>query len=692
MDEVKNMNWSNVVFIVLFFYAIFFFLQVTNVFASESIKANMDNSIKPGDDFFEYANGNWLKKHPIPADKSKYSAFNELRDKTDENLKKIVEKYSNKKNLKYGSCEQKIATFYNLGMDVKKRDKDGLRQIVNELKMIGSIKDRNDFIKITAKLQTMGIPALFSISSDSDPDDSNIVIARIWQSGLGMPDRDYYLKSDNDSKNILKRYREYVKNVLIISGEDEKDAVTDAGKIIDMETKLAEIYFSRVENRDIKKITNKMNLEQVQELTPDFEWRQYLDQIRYTDIKTFNVAQVSFLKRLNDFLKTASIDDLKLFLKWKLFDTTSAFLSSDLEKENFNFFGATLEGKKKMLPRWKRVLEITNATLGFSIGKVYVKEYFPLSAKKRMEKLVDNLRKSLSVIIINLSWMSPQTKEKALEKLSSIDVKIGYPDKWPDYSKLDIKNDYFASNILRSMTFDFNYGPSGLDKIGKPLDRTVWLMFPQTVNAYYEPSKNEICFPAGILQPPFFDMNMDDAPNYGAIGVVIGHEITHGFDDQGSQYDKYGNVMNWWTKEDMERFRERSKAVVEQYNRYEVLPGIFINGELTLGENIADIGGLNISFLAYQLSLKNKKTPPVIDGFNANQRFFLSYASIWRTNIRDEALKNQVKTDPHSPAKYRVNGALFDNHDFYKAFPDIKQADKLFIEPSKRVIMWGIEK
>jgi putative endopeptidase len=468
--------------------------------------------------------------------------------------------------------------------------------------------------------------------------------------------------------------------------KDQPDvAQKNAETVLKIETQLAKSSFTNVENQDPQKTYNKMTIEELAELSPEFNWQPYMQNLGYPQIREMNVYQPVFLKELSAMMKTVPVENWKTFLRWSLINHASAYLSSDFENQNFDFYYRTLSGQDQNEPRWKRVLDETSGSLGEAIGQLYVKEFFPPEAKQRMIELVDNLRKSLDQRIENLTWIGTDTKIEAQAKLEKMNVKVGYPDKWRDYSGLKITEDSYVMNILNSGSFEFVYE---MNKIGKPVDRTEWLMTPQTVNAYYEPSKNEIVFPAGILQPPFFNMNADDAVNYGGIGLVIGHEMTHGFDNMGRQFDKDGNLRDWWTAEDVKAFNEHTQILVDEYNKFEVLDSLFINGKLTLGENIADLGGATVAYNAYQLSLQGKPAVEPIDGFTGNQRFFLSFAQIWRNNMKEQQLRKRVLTDEHSPARYRVNGTVFNMPEFYAAFPEVKSGDKLFREEATRPVIW----
>jgi putative endopeptidase len=500
-----------------------------------------------------------------------------------------------------------------------------------------------------------------------------------------LPERDYYFNNDESTKKIREKYLIHLTKMFELLKDEHSVAEKNAETIMKMETQLAKASFTNVENQDPQKTYNKTTIDELNKLAPDFNWNSYFTQVGYPGLSVVNIYQPGFIKEVNNMMKTVPVEDWKTFLRWQLINNTAAYLSKDFADQNFDFYYRTLSGQEKMEPRWKLVLDVTSSSLGEAIGQLYVKKYFPPVAKQKMTDLVTNLKKSLQQRIENLTWMGTQTKQEALAKLTKMGVKVGYPDKWRDYSGLPVSSQSYVMNVLNSRAFEFKYS---MDKIGKPVDPTEWGMTPQTVNAYYNPNRNEIVFPAGILQPPFFNMDADDAVNYGAIGMVIGHEMTHGFDNMGRQFDKDGNLRDWWTNEDSKAFETHTSMLIDQYNHYEVLDSTFVNGKLTLGENIADLGGCTVAYNAYKLSLEGKETPKPIDGFTNSQRFFLSYAQIWRDNIRNEALRIQIKTNEHSPAKIRINGVVFNMPEFYAAFPDVKPGDKLFREVGQRPVIW----
>jgi putative endopeptidase len=645
---------------------------------------NMDTSVKPSDDFFMYADGGWIKRTQIPPEYARWGSFNQLIEKNNDALHQIAEKASKAKV--DAPDVQKVGDYFASGMDEKTIDQMLTKPLHDELARIDSIKDRNDVLREIAHLHSIGVTALFGFGSGIDDKNSAMTIANAGQGGLGLPDRDYYTKPEADMKDKREKYVAHVTKMLTLLGEPATKAGEDAKKIMALETKLAEASRTRVELRDPQKNYNKMPQADLQKLTPDWDWAEYFKEIKLDEPGDINVHQPDFFKAANEVFKSTSIDDWKTYLRWHLINATAPELSKDFVNEDFNFNETTLRGTKQIKPRWKRVVTSTDAEIGEALGKLYVAEYFPPEARTRALELINNLKEALSDRIKTLEWMDEPTKQEALKKLAAMTVKIGYPDKWRDYSQLKIDRGSYALNALRAENFEFN---RDLNKINKPTDRAEWGMTPPTVNAYYNPVNNEIVFPAGILQPPFFNAKADDGINYGGIGTVIGHEMTHGFDDQGRQYDAVGNLRDWWSKGSAAEYDKRRKAVVDQYSEYEPLPGMHVNGELTQGENIADIGGVKIAYAALQKALdknpeaRNKK----IDGLTPEQRFFLSYATIWKSKQRDEDLKLMVNTNPHSPARYRVDGPLSNFVEFQKAF-DIPDGSPMVRPADKKVNIW----
>jgi predicted metalloendopeptidase len=648
---------------------------------------NMDTSVKPQDDFYLYANGGWLKRNPVPPEYSRWGSFTELEEKNTEALHKITEKAANAHADASAAPEvQKVGDYYASGMDEKTIDAARTKPLEDELKRIDAIKDRADLLNAIARLHTIGVDAFFEFGSGQDAKDSTREIAQAHQGGLGLPDRDYYTKTDEDSKKKRAAYVDHVTKMLTLLGEAPDKAADDAKKIMALETSLANASRTRVELRDPQKNYNKMSQADLQKLTPDWNWTDYFKAINLTEPGDINVGQPEFFKAANVVFTKTSLDDWKTYLRWHLIDEAATELSKDFVSEDFNFNQGVLRGTKEIKPRWKRVVASTNGALGEALGKLYVAEYFPPEAKARALEMINNLKAALADRIKTVDWMDEPTKQEALKKLAAMNVKIGYPDKWRDYSLLEIDRGSYVSNAMRAANYEVN---RELKKIGKPVDRSEWEMTPPTVNAYYNPMMNEIVFPAGILQPPFFDPKADDAVNYGGMGAVIGHEMTHGFDDQGRQFDEVGNLRDWWSKQSADEYDRRRKAVVDQYSEYQPLPGKHINGELTQGENIADIGGIKLAYAALQKALdKNPQArEQKIDGFTPEQRFFLGWAQVWRANQRDDDLRLRLNTDPHSPTHYRCNGPISNMPEFQQAF-EIPNGSPMVRPADKRVNIW----
>ncbi len=647
---------------------------------------NMDTSVKPQDDFYTYANGDWLKKTPIPPEESRWGSFNQLIEKNTEASRVAAEKATKGPvNPKLNPEVQKVGDYYASGMDEKAIEAAKANPLADEFKRIDAMKDKKDVLKEIAHLHMLSVNAFFGFAAGQDDKNSTMVIGQAFQGGLGMPDRDYYTKEDEAMKKMREQYVAHVTKMLTLAGAPEATAAEHAKKIMALETSLAVPARTRVELRDPQKNYNKKTQAELQALTPEWKWADYFKEISLTSPGDINVGQPDFFTAANKVFAETSIDDWKIYLRWQLLHASAKELSSDFVNEDFKFFGNTLTGAKQLKPRWKRVVASTDNALGEALGKLYVADNFPPESKARMLELVKNIQEAMADSIKSRDWMDEATKQEALKKLAAFSVKIGYPDKWRDYSLLKVDKGPFVLNAARAAMFE---SERQLKKIGKPVDRSEWGMTPPTVNAYYNPNMNEIVFPAGILQPPFFNAKADDAINYGGIGAVIAHEISHGFDDQGRQYDATGNLRDWWTPESAAKYKERADKIVQQYAEYEPLPGMHINGELTQGENIADDGGVKLAYAAFQKALAKKGgTPEKIDGFTPEQRFFLGWAQVWRANIRDEALKLRLNTDPHSPTKYRCNGPLSNTPEFQKAFnlpdgcPMVRPADK-------RVSIW----
>ncbi|MCD7935691.1 MAG: M13 family metallopeptidase [Tannerellaceae bacterium] len=644
---------------------------------------HLDTSVAPGDDFYQFACGGWIEANPLTPEYARYGSFDQLREMNQEQLRSLIEEISESAN-EQNEIERKIGLLYAMGLDSVKLNQEGFAPVKDQLAAINQIVTKADLTRKVAGLHREGVTPFFAIFVDADEKNSLMNIVQLYQSGKGMSDRDYYLLDDEGTQKIRNAYKEFIRQLFALTGSspEQADAVVDA--VMKIETGIAEISFSREELRDSQKNYNKVPVGEFKAQSEFLDWDLYFEELGLSGIEEINPRQYPYYEGLHNVLKTTSLEEQKFYLSFHLLRTAAPYLSDAFSDAHFEFYGKTMSGKEEQQPRWKRSLETVNGALSEAVGELYVEKYFPSSSKEKMIELVANLQQALSERIESLDWMSDETKAKAQEKLSTFIVKIGYPDKWRDYSSLQIKNDSYWANVRRSNIFDMEYM---LADAGKPVDRSRWYMSPQTVNAYYNPTTNEICFPAAILQPPFFNPDADDAVNYGAIGVVIGHEMTHGFDDQGRHYDKDGNLTDWWTEEDAERFKERADILVKQYDNIIVYDTVHANGRFTLGENIADQGGLLVSFQAYQNSLKGKERPADIDGFTDNQRFFLGYAALWAQNIRPEEILRLTKIDPHSLGKWRVNAAVRNVQAFYEAF-DIKEGDPMWMLPSERVEIW----
>ncbi|BDX39520.1 endothelin-converting protein [Tenuifilaceae bacterium CYCD] len=646
--------------------------------------ANMDLTVKPGEDFNAYANGNWIKNAKMPDDKSRYGSFDILKEENDLLVKEILEKAAQKTDAVKGSNWQKVGDFYASGMDTANIEKLGYEPIKEELKKIADIKSTEDLQNEIIALHQQYIIPLFVPYAGQDQKNTEVIVVNLGSAGLGLPDRDYYLNEDPRSAEIRKDYVEHLKAMFTLLEYTPEQAATVADQIMKFETRLAKVTQTRLEQRNPYLTYNKVTLEEMQKLAPTFNWTNYFKGIGIDAPKDLVIDNPKFYTEISKMQNEVSLDEWKNYLVWNVVNSRASFLSSAFENQNFDFYSRKLSGKEVNIPRWQRIANTANSAIGELVGQIFVETNFPPAAKEKMVALIGNLKLAFKDRISNLTWMNDSTKAKALDKLATMVVKVGYPDKWKDYSNLDIVRDNYAENIKRASEFSFR---DNMNKLGKPVDRTEWGMTPQTVNAYYNPLMNEIVFPAGILQAPFFNLNADDAVNYGAIGVVIGHEMTHGFDDQGRNFDKNGILTDWWTKEDSEKFNALTQPLVDEYSNFVAIDSLHLDGKLTLGENIADYGGLTISYLAFQKSLEGKEAPKSIDGFTANQRFFLSYANVWRQIIRDKELMRRVKEDVHSPGKFRVNGALFNIPEFYDAF-EISPNDPLYIAPEKRAKIW----
>jgi predicted metalloendopeptidase len=656
------------------------FCVATTCLADFSPK-NMDTTVKPQVDFYAYADGGWNKANPIPSDHSSWGSFDEIQDSNEKILHGIVEKAEGAKDP--GFIEKLVGDFYYSGMDLATVDAVGASPMKAEFDRIASIQSSAGVAAEVAVLHRLGVGVCFGFGSEQDPKNSEMMIAGWGQGGLGLPERDYYLRTDDGSQKLREKYVAHVEKMLQLAGDSVADSQLEAKAIMKLETALAKGSKSDVDLRDPIANYHLTPLGDIEKLSPHFDWRAYLAGIGLPVQSSMDIGQPEFLQALDAQIVATPLSDWKAYFRWHLIHDNAPFLSTPFSKENFAFYGTTLTGTPTQRERWKRVIAEVDGDAGEALGQLYVAVAFPPESKARMIKLVANLRQALHDRIETLDWMDEATRAKAVAKLDMFGVKIGYPDKWIDYSTLVIDRGPYILNVLRANDFNMK---RDLAKIGKPVDRTVWGMTPPTVNAYYNPNMNEIVFPAGILQPPFYDRNADDAVNYGAIGAVIGHEMTHGFDDQGRQYDGKGNLADWWSPESTKRFTARSTGIVKQFSGYEVAAGLHVNGDLTQGENIADLGGVKISYAALMKTLAGK-TEKKIDGFTPEQRFFLSFASLWRDNQRPEAERLQVNTDPHSPARFRVNGPLSNLDEFAAAF-DVPEGSPMRRPAAVRVNIW----
>jgi putative endopeptidase len=640
--------------------------------------AGMDRTKQPWEDFFEYANGGWLARFELPPDRPRVYVFTLLADHNWQKLREILEDAAQDKAAPNNSIRGLVGAFYRSGMDEKRIEEAGARPLRAEFERIAGLKKLEDLLPDLARLHSYQISGGFRFRAMPDAKDSTRMIAGFSQGGLSLPDRDYYLKDDAKSKKIRAAYLEHVQKMLQLLGDSPDSAARQAKTILDLETRLAKVSRTRVALRDPHLNYHLMTVAAMEKETPGISWRPYFHALGLNNLKEINVGQPEFLQELGRMVGVVPLDDWKVYLRWHLLDNCAAELSAAFVKEDFHFHGTVLQGIPRDRPRWERIVDATDHLLGEALGQLYVAREFPPEAKARAEKLVSNVKQTLRERLSELEWMSPDTRKEALKKLDAIRVKIGYPNRWRAYSGLAVNDDVYVKNVLAARAFDRRYE---LDKIGKPVDRDEWHMTPPTVNAYYNPNLNEIVFPAGILQPPFFDAKADDAVNYGAIGMVIGHELTHGFDDQGRKFDAAGNLRDWWLPDDELRYKERAAQVAKQYSAYVVLDGLTINGELTLGENIADLGGLKIAYVALQKVLKDQPQTK-LDGFTPAQRFFLSYAQAWRGQTRPEAQRMLLLTDPHSPARFRVLGPLYNMPEFFQAFGTRPEQKKGRLNPT----------
>ena len=644
--------------------------------------ANLDTSVKPGEDFYQYSCGGWMKNNPLKGEYSRFGTFDQLAETNKEQVNGLIEGLG-KENHPYGSVAQKVGDLYKMGIDSVRLNNEGASPIKEDLNKIAGMK-RSDLIKTLGWMHSGVAAPFFSSFVMADLMDSDNNILYLYQSGMPLGDKDYYILNDDANKKIRNEYLKYLEKVFTLSGYKEGEAKRAAANALKIETELAKASMSREEQRDMSKQYNLRTREQLKKDYPNINWDEYFTAIGLPNAEKISVCQLNTISAINEMFKTLKDQEIKDYLASQYLNSASEYLGDDFYKANFDMFSKTLSGKTEMQPRWKRAVSVPNGLLGEAVGELYVDKYFSGKSKEKMLELVNNLKISLGEHIASLPWMSDATKVNALVKLNSFVVKIGYPDKWRDYSGItvDPKESYWT-NIKKAIEFETAYQNS---KYGKPVDKAEWGMTPQTVNAYYNPTTNEICFPAGILQAPFFDANADDASNYGAIGVVIGHEMTHGFDDQGRNFDKDGNMKDWWTEQDAESFNKLAKILVAQYDSIKVLGNEHANGTFTLGENIADHGGLRVSYSAFKKTQQGKGNQ-TIDGLTPDQRFYLAYANVWASNIRDEEILRRTKTDPHSLGKWRVNAALRNMQEFYDAF-GIKKGDPMYLDQSERVIIW----
>nr|WP_240471815.1 M13 family metallopeptidase [Flavobacterium aquatile] len=648
----------------------------------------MDKSVKPGDDFFRYVNGTWVDKTEIPSDRVRWGSFDELRQNTDRDALDILKEAAANKKLDPNSDQAKAVNVFQTYMDTISRNKLGINPIKETLAKINAIKSVNDLNKLITEMQPEGGLGFYGIGVGPDAKNSNRNVVNIGLGSLGLADRDYYVSDEADSKEKREKYVLHVAKMLQFLGDKPDVALANAKKVLAIETAMATPRLDRVERRDRRKTYNPMSVADLQKLTPSVNWNNYIKGVGLPAVDSVIVSQPKYMTSLETVFKENKIEEWKAYLRWTLLNNSSNVLTTEIEKANWDFYSKTLQGAKAQRPREERALQVVNGTVGEALGKLYVEKKFPAEAKEKAKKMIENVFLAFENRINNLPWMTPETRKGAIEKLKKSKVKIGYPDKWKDYSKLVIKSKENGGSYYENMKNVSKWGfQENIADLNKPVDKTRWGMSPQTVNAYYNASYNEIVFPAAILQPPFYDYKADEAVNYGGIGAVIGHEISHGFDDSGSRYNADGNLVNWWTEDDLKQFTGLGGALAAQYSALEPIPGTFVDGKFTLGENIGDLGGINAAYDGLQIHLKQNGNPGLIDGYTPEQRLFISWATIWRTKIRDEAIKNFVKTDTHSPGMYRAYVPLQNVDSFYKAF-DIKETDKLYVKPENRVKIW----
>ncbi len=656
---------------------------------SHGINSNfMDKSVKPSDNFFRYVNGTWLDQTDIPADRTRWGSFDELREKTDKDMMLILKEALNNPSYTAETDQGKALNLYRTIMDTVTRNKQGIKPLKPYLEKINAVKNVADLKKLLIEMETQGGVGFFGVGVGTDAKNSNRNVVNVGLGSLGLPDRDYYVSEDKDSKEKREKYHAHIIKMMSYLGEKPAQAKATADRVLTLEIAMATPRLDRVERRDRRKTYNPMTIAELQNLTPTINWNEYLQGVGLPIVDTIIVSQPRYMTALETIFKENKVEDWKAYMRWTLLNRYAGLLSTEIGNANWEFYGKTLTGAIKQRPFDERALQSVNGTFGEALGRIYVEKMFPPEAKEKARKMIDNLFLAYENRINNLPWMAKSTKDNAIAKLKKFNVKIGYPDKWKDYSKVTIigpkeGGTYFDnSKRITKWRNDENFA-----KLNKPVDKTEWGMSPQTVNAYYNASFNEIVFPAAILQPPFYDYRADEAVNYGGIGAVIGHEISHGFDDSGSRYNADGNLVNWWSEEDLKQFTELGGALADQYSQLEPLPGIFVDGKFTLGENIGDLGGVSAALDGLKIHLKQAGNPGLIDGYTPEQRFFISWATIWRSKARDEAIKNLVKTDSHSPGQYRAYVPLQNVDAFYDAF-SIEKGDGMYLEEDKRVKIW----
>jgi len=651
--------------------------------------AYMDTTVSPKEDFFRYVNGKWSDSTDIPDEYTTWGSFNELRKQTDADALAMLEGAAKNDSLDPSSDQAKAVYMYQSIMDTVARNKKGVEPLKPYLAKIDAIKNKQDLQAYLTDMQQYGGAGFFSFSVSADAKDSNTNAAYLYPSGLGLPDRDYYVVKDASSEEIRTKYKAFITKMLQYLGDSKEDAEKSAKTILAFETSLAEPQLDKVDRRDARKTYNPMAVAQLQKEVSAIDWKKYLEEIGASKVDTVIVSQPKYMQALQKTFTSNKIEDWKTYLKWNLFNDSANSLTTDIEKTNFDFYQKELQGAKQQRPLNERALQTVNGTIGEALGKLYVDKYFPAEAKEKAQEMIANVIKAYQNRINQVTWMSDSTKAKAIAKLETTRIKVGYPDEWKDYGDLEVTspkdgNGSLFQNLMNTAKWRTK---EDMAKLGEPVDKDEWFMSPQIVNAYYNPSYNEIVFPAAILQPPFYDYKADAAVNYGGIGAVIGHEISHGFDDSGARFDAEGNLNNWWTDKDLEEFEKLGGSLAEQYSAIEVLDSVYINGKFTLGENIGDLGGVNAAYDGLQLHLKDHENPGKIDGYTPEQRFFLSWATVWRTKMRDEALRNRIKTDPHSPGMYRAYVPLQNIDAFYQAF-NIEKGDKMYVAPENRVKIW----